>query len=89
VSTDPRPQTAREGTRTCAVNALAAVAAALGSLDRVARVVKVTGFLASDPGFTGQAGVLDGASDLRGRRPAGRGEGAGGHPARHPRLRAR
>ena len=52
--------------RQCAINALAAVAAVLGSLDRVTRVVKVTGFVASDPDFTGQAGVLNGASHLLG-----------------------
>ena len=50
--------------RRCALNALAAARSVLGSLDRVERVVKVTGFVASDPGFTGQPGVVNGASDL-------------------------
>ena len=49
--------------RICALNALAAVDALVG-LDAVAGVVKVVGFVASAPGFTGQPGVLNGASDL-------------------------
>ena len=48
----------------CVLNALAAVASVLGGLDRVSRVVKVTGFVASAPGITGQPGVLNGASDV-------------------------
>lgn len=52
--------------RICALNALAAVRAELGDLDRVERVVKVSGFIASDPGFTGHAGVMNGASELIG-----------------------
>jgi enamine deaminase RidA (YjgF/YER057c/UK114 family) len=52
--------------RQAALNALAALAAELGSLDRVARVVKVVGFVASAPGFTGQPGVINGASALLG-----------------------
>lgn len=49
--------------RVCALNALAAIDALVG-LDSVVRVVKVVGFVASAPGFTGQPGVLNGASDL-------------------------
>ncbi|NEA44184.1 RidA family protein [Streptomyces sp. SID11385] len=49
-----------------ALNALAAVRSVAGDLDRVARVVKVTGFVASATDFTGQAGVLNGASELLG-----------------------
>lgn len=49
---------------TCALNALAAVQSAIGSLERVTRVVKVLGFVASDPAFTGQPGVINGASEL-------------------------
>ena len=49
---------------TCALNGLAAVQFAIGSLDRVTRVVKVLGFVASDPAFTGQPGVINGASEL-------------------------
>jgi enamine deaminase RidA (YjgF/YER057c/UK114 family) len=36
----------------------------VGDLDRVTRVVKVVGFVASDPAFTGQPGVVNGASEL-------------------------
>ena len=59
-------QTALACARRCALNALAAVAAEVGDLDRVRRVVKVTGFVASPPEFTGQPAVLNGASDLLG-----------------------
>jgi enamine deaminase RidA (YjgF/YER057c/UK114 family) len=51
--------------RDCALNALAAIDALVG-LDSVVRVVKVVGFVASAPGFTGQPGVINGASDLLG-----------------------
>jgi len=47
-----------------ALNALAAVASVLGGLDRVVRIVKVTGFVASAPGFTQQPAVINGASNL-------------------------
>ena len=50
--------------RTCALNALAAVASVTGGLDAVRRIVKVTGFVASAPGFTQQAQVINGASEL-------------------------
>lgn len=50
--------------RLCALNAVAAAAAAAGGIDRLGRVVKVVGFVASDPAFTGQPGVINGASDL-------------------------
>jgi enamine deaminase RidA (YjgF/YER057c/UK114 family) len=56
---------ARELARVCALNALAAVDALVG-LDRVAQVVKVVGFVASTPEFTGQPGVVNGASELLG-----------------------
>ncbi|HYZ08977.1 MAG TPA: RidA family protein [Pseudonocardiaceae bacterium] len=58
-------QTAQQLARACALNALAAVDALVG-LDSVTRVVKVVGFVASAPGFTGQPAVLNGASDLLG-----------------------
>jgi len=57
---------ARECARRSALNALSAVAEVLGSLDRVTRIVKVVGFVASDPGFTAQPGVIDGASKVLG-----------------------
>ncbi len=49
--------------RQCALNALAAVDSLVG-LDSVVRVVKVVGFVASAPGFVGQPGVINGASEL-------------------------
>lgn len=60
------PARAAELARTAALNALAAVAEQAGSLDRVRRVVKLVGFVASDPSFTGQPGVINGASELLG-----------------------
>jgi enamine deaminase RidA (YjgF/YER057c/UK114 family) len=59
------PDTAKDLARTCALNALAAVDGLVG-LDAVVRVVKVVGFVASAPGFTGQPGVVNGASELLG-----------------------
>ena len=58
------PEEAASLARTAALNALAAVASAAGGLDSIARVVKVTCFIASAPGFTGQAQVANGASEL-------------------------
>jgi len=52
--------------RTCALNALAAVRSVTGSLDAVSRIVKVVGFVASDPSFTGQPAVINGASSVLG-----------------------
>jgi enamine deaminase RidA (YjgF/YER057c/UK114 family) len=52
--------------RVCALNALAAVKSVIGDLDRIERVVKVVGFVASAPDFTGQPGVVNGASELLG-----------------------
>jgi len=51
----------------CALNAIAAVKSLVGDLDRVTQVVKVVGFVASDPAFTGQPGVINGASELLGQ----------------------
>lgn len=59
-------ETATAQARQAALNAIAAVQSVAGSLDRVARVVKVTVFVASDPAFTGQPGVANGASQLVG-----------------------
>ncbi|SMH46165.1 Enamine deaminase RidA, house cleaning of reactive enamine intermediates, YjgF/YER057c/UK114 family [Rathayibacter oskolensis] len=60
------PEVAKDLARTCALNALAAVADVLGSLDRVTRIVKLTGFVASSAGFNGQPGVVNGASEVLG-----------------------
>ena len=50
--------------RTCALNALAAAASVAGGLEAIRRIVKVTGFVASAPGFVGQPQVINGASEL-------------------------
>ena len=52
--------------RQCALNGLAAIAAEVGSLSAVARVVKVVVFVASTPDFTAQPQVANGASELLG-----------------------
>ena len=54
----------QEAARLCALNVLAQLRAAAGSLDTVARLVKITVFVASTPGFTAQPQVADGASRL-------------------------
>lgn len=59
-------EAAKELAGICVLNALAAVKWTLGSLDRVTRIVKVVGFVASAPAFTGQPGVVNGASELLG-----------------------
>ena len=53
-----------EAARRCGLQALAVLRDALGSLDRVRRIVRLSVFVASGPGFTGQPKVADGASDL-------------------------
>jgi enamine deaminase RidA (YjgF/YER057c/UK114 family) len=58
------PDEAAALARTCALNALAAVASVAGGLDAIARIVKVTGFVASAPDFTGQPQVVNGASEF-------------------------
>jgi enamine deaminase RidA (YjgF/YER057c/UK114 family) len=57
------PEEGKAMARICALNALAAVDSLVG-IDAVTRVVKVVGFVASAPGFQGQPGVVNGASDL-------------------------
>jgi enamine deaminase RidA (YjgF/YER057c/UK114 family) len=59
------PEDGRSLARICALNALAAVDALVG-IDAVVKVVKVVGFVASAPGFHGQPGVINGASELLG-----------------------
>ncbi|MDT0546572.1 MULTISPECIES: RidA family protein [Streptomyces] len=66
VGAEVTPEEAKELARVCALNALAAVKSAIGDLDKVVRVVKVVGFVASAPDFTGQPGVINGASELLG-----------------------
>jgi enamine deaminase RidA (YjgF/YER057c/UK114 family) len=65
VGAEVSAEDANAAARVCALQALAAVDALVG-LDSVVRIVKVVGFVASAPGFTGQPGVINGASDLLG-----------------------
>lgn len=65
VGRDVTPEDAADDARTCAINALAQLrAAAGGSLDGVARIVKLTVFVASAEGFRAQPQVGNGASDF-------------------------
>ncbi|WNI16308.1 RidA family protein [Actinacidiphila sp. ITFR-21] len=66
VGAEVSPEEGKELARVCALNALAAVQSVVGDLDRVARIVKVVGYVASTPDFTGQPAVVDGASELLG-----------------------
>ena len=65
VGAEVSAEAGRAAARTCALNGLAAIDALVG-LDSVVRVVKVVGFVASAPGFTGQPGVVNGASEFLG-----------------------
>jgi enamine deaminase RidA (YjgF/YER057c/UK114 family) len=66
VGAEVSAEVARDLAGICALNALAAVKSQLGDLALVRRVVKVVGFVASSPDFTGQPGVINGASELLG-----------------------
>lgn len=66
VGADVSQSDAVECARVACLNALAAAASLTGGLDRIGRIVKVTVYVASDPGFTGQPAVANGASELLG-----------------------
>ncbi|GII53714.1 LysR family transcriptional regulator [Planotetraspora thailandica] len=66
VGAEVSPEEAKELARVCGLNAIAAVKSVAGDLSRVARIVKVVGFVASAPGFTGQPQVVNGVSELLG-----------------------
>jgi len=63
---DVTPERAIECARAATLNAIAAVAQVAGGLDAIASVVRVTGYVASAPGFTAQPAVVNGASGLLG-----------------------
>ena len=65
VGAEVTAEDATAAARTCALNALAAIDALVG-IEKIVRIVKVVGFVASAPGFTGQPGVVNGASNLLG-----------------------
>lgn len=64
VGAEISPERGAELAQTCALNAIAAIKAEVGDLDTVLRVVKVVGFVAVDPSFTGMPAVVNGASEL-------------------------
>ncbi len=64
VGADISPEQGYEAARWAALNLLSRMKAELGDLDRVTRILKVVGMVNSAPTFTGQAAVVDGASDL-------------------------
>ncbi|GAA0459826.1 RidA family protein [Streptomyces sp. NPDC046215] len=66
VGAEVSAEQAKELAGVCALNALAAVKSVIGDLDKIVRVVKVVGFVASAPDFTAQPGVINGASELLG-----------------------
>jgi len=66
VGAEVEPDAAQDLARICALNAIAAVAEEVGDLDRVRRIVKLVGFVASAPSFFGQPVVVNGASALLG-----------------------
>jgi enamine deaminase RidA (YjgF/YER057c/UK114 family) len=67
VGADVSPEQAYECARQCALNALAAIRSQVGDLSAITRVVKLVGFVSSEPGFTGQPQVVNGASELLGQ----------------------
>lgn len=66
VSVDVDPEQAAVCARACSLNALAAIQSVIGDLAQVSRVVKVVGFVASPPDFSGHPAVVNGASELLG-----------------------
>lgn len=66
VGDEVAPELAKELAARCGLNALAAIDALVG-LEKVVKIVKVTGFVASAESFTGQPGVINGASELFGQ----------------------
>ncbi|WP_371498017.1 RidA family protein [Kitasatospora sp. NBC_00374] len=67
VGAEVTAEEAKQLAQTCALNGLAAVKSVIGDLDLIEQVVKVVGFVASAPDFTGQPGVINGASELLGQ----------------------
>jgi len=64
VDNDISLEQASSASRQCAINSLSVLKSVLGDLDKVGRIVKVTGYVASSQGFGNQADVINGASDL-------------------------
>ena len=64
VSKDISVEEAQKAARLCVINGLAQLKAELGSLDKISKIVRVSGFVNSLPEFTDQPKVINGASDL-------------------------
>lgn len=64
VGAEVSAEEAKQFARVAVLNAVAAVVAEVGSIERIRRVVKLVGFVASAPDFSGQPGVINGASEL-------------------------
>jgi len=67
VGAEVSPEEAYEAAKICAINCLGVVKGLVGSLDKVEKIVKVTGFVNSAAGFNGQPQVVNGASELLGQ----------------------
>jgi enamine deaminase RidA (YjgF/YER057c/UK114 family) len=57
-------ETGQQAARLCTINGLAQLKSSLGSLDKIKRVIKLTGFVNCDPSFANHPKVINGASDL-------------------------
>ena len=64
VPTEQSLEQAQAAARVCAINALAQLKAELGTLDRISKIIRVSGFVNSNPDFTDQPKVINAASDL-------------------------
>ncbi|MGI0037536.1 MAG: RidA family protein [Nitrososphaera sp.] len=64
VGKDLTIENGQEAARLCVINALAQLKSSLGTLDRISRIVKVTGFVNCEPSFADHPKVINGASDL-------------------------
>lgn len=62
-----KEEDAYEAAKICALNCLSVVKAQIGSLNKIERIVKLTGFVSSAPGFNMQPKVINGASELMGQ----------------------
>jgi enamine deaminase RidA (YjgF/YER057c/UK114 family) len=76
VGADCSVEDARAAARASALGCLASLEAELGSLDRVVQVLKITGYVASAPGFNRQSAIVDAASDAIAQALGPRGEHA-------------
>jgi len=67
VGADLTEEQGYEAAKVCAINCLSAVKGVIGDLDKIAQIVKLTGFVNSAPGFSSQPKVINGASEFLGQ----------------------